>query len=73
MPVVKGELKTVLEWSTSRIYLRKSIINHSILKVFYAGVVIPSATPVFNLLQKMKKQNIHLAIVMDEFNSVAGW
>ena len=35
-------------------------------------IYIPSATPVFNLLQKMKKQNIHLAIVMDEFNSVTG-
>ena len=52
----------------------KKINNKSLnIKSLLREVIyIPSATPVFNLLQKMKKQNIHLAIVMDEFNSVAG-
>ena len=35
MPVVKEDLKTVWEWFTSRIYSRKSTINHSKLRVFY--------------------------------------
>jgi len=35
-------------------------------------IYIPSTTPVFHLLQKMKKQNTHLAIVIDEYSSVTG-
>ena len=54
--------------------LFKKINNKSfnIKSLLREVIYIPSATPVFNLLQKMKKQNIHLAIVMDEFNSVTG-
>ena len=73
MPVVKEELENCLGMVHIK-DLFKKINNKSFkIKSFLREVLfIPSATPVFNLLQKMKKQNIHLAIVMDEFNSVAG-
>ena len=73
MPVVKGELENCLGMVHIK-DLFKKINNKSfnIKSLLREVLFIPSATPVFNLLQKMKKQNIHLAIVMDEFNSVAG-
>ena len=73
MPVVKEELENCLGMVHIK-DLFKKIKNKSfkIKSLLREVLFIPSATPVFNLLQKMKKQNIHLAIVMDEFNSVAG-
>ena len=73
MPVVKEELENCLGMVHIK-DLFKKINNKSfrIKSLLREVLFIPSATPVFNLLQKMKKQNIHLAIVMDEFNSVAG-
>ena len=73
MPVVKGELENCLGMVHIK-DLFKKINNKSfnIKSLLREVLFIPSTTPVFNLLQKMKKQNIHLAIVMDEFNSVAG-
>ena len=73
MPVVKEDLENCLGMVHIKDIFRK-INNKSLnLKSLLREVIfIPSATPVFNLLQKMKKQNIHLAIVIDEFNSVAG-
>jgi CBS domain containing-hemolysin-like protein len=73
MPVVKSELENCLGMVHIK-DLFKKINNKSfnIKSLLREVLFIPSATPVFNLLQKMKKQNIHLAIVMDEFNSVAG-
>ena len=73
MPVVKNDL----EHSLGMVHIKdlfKKINNKSfnIKSLLREVIYIPSATPVFNLLQKMKKQNIHLAIVMDEFNSVTG-
>ena len=73
MPVVKEEL----EYCLGMVHIKdlfKKINNKSfkIKSLLREVLFIPSATPVFNLLQKMKKQNIHLAIVMDEFNSVTG-
>ena len=73
MPVVKEELENCLGMVHIKDLFKK--INNKSFKIkslFREVLFIPSATPVFNLLQKMKKQNIHLAIVMDEFNSVAG-
>ena len=73
MPVVKEELETCLGMVHIKDLFKK--INNKSFKIkslLREVIFIPSATPVFNLLQKMKKQNIHLAIVMDEFNSVAG-
>jgi len=73
MPVVKDELENCLGMVHIK-DLFKKINNKSfnIKSLLREVLYIPSTTPVFNLLQKMKKQNIHLAIVMDEFNSVAG-
>ena len=73
MPVVKNDLEHCLGMVHIK-DLFKKINNKSfnIKSLLREVIYIPSATPVFNLLQKMKKQNIHLAIVMDEFNSVAG-
>ncbi len=73
MPVVKEDLENCLGMVHIKDIFKK-INNKSLnLKSLLREVIyIPSATPVFNLLQKMKKQNIHLAIVIDEFNSVAG-
>ncbi len=73
MPVVKKDLEHCLGMVHIK-DLFKKINNKSfnIKSLLREVIYIPSATPVFNLLQKMKKQNIHLAIVMDEFNSVAG-
>ena len=73
MPVVNGELENCLVMVHIK-DLFKKINNKSfnIKSLLREVLFIPSATPVFHLLQKMKKQNIHLAIVMDEFNSVAG-
>ncbi len=73
MPVVKNDL----EHCFGMVHIKdlfKKINNKSfnIKSLLREVIYIPSATPVFNLLQKMKKQNIHLAIVMDEFNSVTG-
>ena len=73
MPVVKEELENCLGMVHIKDLFKK--INNKSFKIkslLREVIYIPSATPVFNLLQKMKKQNIHLAIVMDEFNSVAG-
>ena len=73
MPVVKEELENCLGMVHIKDIFKK--INNKSFKIkslLREVLFIPSATPVFNLLQKMKKQNIHLAIVMDEFNSVAG-
>mgnify|MGYP001085895671 FL=1 len=73
MPVVKEELENCLGMVHIKDLFKK--INNKSFKIkslLREVLFIPSATPVFNLLQKMKKQNIHLAIVMDEFNSVAG-
>ena len=73
MPVVKGELENCLGMVHIKDLFKK--INNKSFKIkslLREVLFIPSSTPVFNLLQKMKKQNIHLAIVMDEFNSVAG-
>ena len=73
MPVVKKDLEHCLGMVHIK-DLFKKIKNKSfnIKSLLREVIYIPSATPVFNLLQKMKKQNIHLAIVMDEFNSVTG-
>ena len=73
MPVVKKDLEHCLGMVHIK-DLFKKINNKSfnIKGLLREVIYIPSATPVFNLLQKMKKQNIHLAIVMDEFNSVTG-
>ncbi len=73
MPVVKNDLEHCLGMVHIK-DLFKKINNKSfnIKSLLREIIYIPSATPVFNLLQKMKKQNIHLAIVMDEFNSVTG-
>ena len=73
MPVVKEELENCLGMVHIKDLFKK--INNKSFKIkslLREVLFIPSTTPVFNLLQKMKKQNIHLAIVMDEFNSVAG-
>ena len=73
MPVVNEDLENCLGMVHIKDIFKK--INNKSLNVkslLREVIYIPSATPVFNLLQKMKKQNIHLAIVMDEFNSVAG-
>ena len=73
MPVVNEELENCLGMVHIKDLFKK--INNKSFKIkslLREVIFIPSATPVFNLLQKMKKQNIHLAIVMDEFNSVAG-
>ena len=73
MPVVKKDLEHCLGMVHIKDIFKK-INNKSfnIKSLLREVIYIPSATPVFNLLQKMKKQNIHLAIVMDEFNSVTG-
>ena len=73
MPVVKKDLEHCLGMVHIK-DLFKKINNKSfnIKSLLREVIYIPSATPVFNLLQKMKNQNIHLAIVMDEFNSVTG-
>ena len=73
MPVVKKDLEHCLGMVHIK-DLFKKINNKSfnIKSLLREVIYIPSATPVCNLLQKMKKQNIHLAIVMDEFNSVTG-
>ncbi len=73
MPMVKNDLEHCLGMVHIK-DLFKKINNKSfnIKSLLREVIYIPSATPVFNLLQKMKKQNIHLAIVMDEFNSVTG-
>ena len=73
MPVVKNDLEHCLGMVHIK-DLFKKINNKSfnIKSLLREVIYIPSATPVFNLLQKMTKQNIHLAIVMDEFNSVTG-
>ena len=73
MPVVKKDLEHCLGMVHIK-DLFKKINNKSfnIKSLLREVIYIPSATPVFNLLQKMKKQNIHLAIVIDEFNSVTG-
>ena len=73
MPVVKKDLEHCLGMVHIK-DLFKKINNKSfnIKSLLREVIYIPSATPVFNLLQKMKKQNIHLEIVMDEFNSVTG-
>ena len=73
MPVVKNDLEHCLGLVHIK-DLFKKINNKSfnIKSLLREVIYIPSATPVFNLLQKMKKQNIHLASVMDEFNSVTG-
>jgi CBS domain containing-hemolysin-like protein len=73
MPVVKNDLEHCLGMVHIK-DLFKKINNKSfnIKSLLREVIYIPSATPVFNLLQKMKKQNIHLAIVMDGFNSVTG-
>ena len=73
MPVVKEDLENCLGMVHIKDIFKK--INNKSLNLkslLREDIYIPSATPVFNLLQKMKKQNIHLAIVIDEFNSVAG-
>ena len=73
MPVVKKDLEHCLGMVHIKDLFKK--INNKSFKIkslLREVIYIPSATPVFNLLQKMKKQNIHLAIVMDEFNSVTG-
>ena len=73
MPVVKKDLEHCLGMVHIK-DLFKKINNKSfnIKSLLREVIYIPSATPVFNLLQKMKKQNIHLAIVMDELNSDTG-
>ena len=73
MPVVKKDLEHCLGMVHIK-DLFKKINNKSfnIKSLLREVIYMPSATPVFNLLQKMKKQNIHLAIVMDKFNSVTG-
>ena len=73
MPVVKKDLEHCL----GMVHIKDLFMNFyyksfNIKSLLREVIYIPSATPVFNLLQKMKKQNIHLAIVMDEFNSVTG-
>ena len=73
MPVVNEDLENCLGMVHIKDIFKK--INNKSLNIkslLREVIYIPSATPVFNLLQKMKKQNIHLAIVMDEFNSVTG-
>ena len=73
MPVVNEDLENCLGMVHIKDIFKK--INNKSLNIkslLREVIYIPSATPVFKLLQKMKKQNIHLAIVMDEFNSVAG-
>ena len=73
MPVVKKDLEHCLGMVHIKDLFKKiNNTSFNIKSLLREVIYIPSATPVFNLLQKMKKQNIHLAIVMDEFNSVTG-
>ncbi len=73
MPVVKKDLEHCLGMVHIKdLFKKMNNKSFNIKSLLREVIYIPSATPVFNLLQKMKKQNIHLAIVMDEFNSVTG-
>ena len=73
MPVVKDDLDNCLGMVHIKDLFKKiNLKSFKIQSLMRDVIYVPSTTPVFNLLQKMKKQNTHLAIVIDEYSSVAG-
>lgn len=73
MPVVEGDLEHCIGMVHIKDLFKKiNLKSFKIQSLLREVIYVPSTTPVFNLLQKMKKQNIHLAIVIDEYSSVAG-
>ena len=73
MPVVRGDLDNCLGMVHIKDLFKKiNLKSFKIQSLMREVLFVPSTTPVFNLLQKMKKKNTHLAMVIDEYSSIAG-
>ena len=73
MPVVKDNLENCIGMVHIKDLFKKINLKSFKIKSLLREVIfVPSTTPVFTLLQKMKKENTHLAIVIDEYNTTAG-
>ena len=73
MPVVRGDLDNCLGMVHIKDLFKKiNLKSFKIQSLMREVLFVPSTTPVFNLLQKMKKKNTHLAVVIDEYSSIAG-
>ncbi|MAV82896.1 MAG: ion transporter [Pelagibacteraceae bacterium] len=73
MPVVRDNLENCVGMVHIKdLFKQINLKSFKIQSLLREVIFVPSSTPVFTLLQKMKKKNIHLAIVIDEYNTVAG-
>lgn len=73
MPVVRGDLDNCLGMVHIKdLFMKINLKSFKIQSLMREVLFVPSTTPVFNLLQKMKKKNTHLAMVIDEYSSIAG-
>jgi CBS domain containing-hemolysin-like protein len=73
MPVVRDDLDNCLGMVHIKDLFKKiNLKSFKIQSLMREVLFVPSTTPVFNLLQKMKKKNTHLAMVIDEYSSIAG-
>ena len=73
MPVVRGDLDNCFGMVHIKDLFKKiNLKSFKIQSLMREVLFVPSTTPVFNLLQKMKKKNTHLAMVIDEYSSIAG-
>lgn len=73
-PVAKGSLDTVIgiarteELLTNFLEFSKSNLDTSIRKALF----VPESTPVLKVLEQFKKENTHIALVVDEYGSIQG-
>ncbi len=73
MPVVQKDLDHCIGMVHIKDLFKKiNLKSFKIESLLREVIYIPTTTPVFTLLQKMKNKNIHLAIVIDEYSSVTG-
>ena len=73
MPVIRGDLDSCFGMVHIKDLFKKiNLKSFKIQSLMREVLFVPSTTPVFNLLQKMKKKNTHLAMVIDEYSSIAG-
>ncbi len=74
LPVCRAGLDEVLGFLDTKAFLAKSLRGEhaNIAEVTHPPVFIPETVSLIRLLETLKKQNSHMALVVDEYGSVEG-
>ncbi|MDD3371755.1 MAG: hemolysin family protein [Alphaproteobacteria bacterium] len=73
-PVARGDMGEILGIVHAKDLLNASFdgLSLSLGPVMRAPLIVPDTTPVLRLLEQLKREKQHLAIVVDEYGSVEG-